>query len=1032
MSPPFELSAEQRAIVSHPLTPLRIAAGAGTGKTTTVVLRLRTAINRGIAPEEALGITFTNKAAGELADRIRFELPDLAAQGREVEVTTYHGFAYRLLNEFGAFVGVERDAAVIGNGYQRQLLQESLRELEFDHLDVTHPPSRIAEAASLARQLGDNLRNAEDLAATPPGESDVADRRSELARIVASYDAAKARLGVLDYTDLIRATHRLVSEHPGIARRVRDRYRFVVLDEYQDTDPAQRMLLASIFGAGFPVTAVGDGDQTIYEWRGATRQNFERFPEHFPVAGGGPAPTLPLTLNRRSDTLILDLANQVRARIHPDAAFAPLRPAAGAANGELHTAWLRTTAEEAAWVAEQVRRLHAEEGVRWSEMAIVFRKNRSIPAIREALEAADVPAEVVSLGGLLSVPEVIELHAWLRILHDGGDSAALARVLLGGRYRLGFADLAPLSTWVHARRRTTSDDEVPGWQLLEAIDQFESIPGISSEAGVRLAEFRRLYRELLVQAQGTSLVELARRVLDGIGAWAEIDAMSPHASLSARLNVYRFLDLAESWSPLEGRPSLEAFLGYLELLADERTSDELDTASVTTADAVSLLTVHRAKGLEWDVLFLPALTRGTFPATSRGFDNPVDNPQYLPYDLRIDRDTLPDLEGASTKSKRDDLLRATHLAQEWRTAYVAVTRARHRLYLSGSFWGPGKRVHHRSDLFDLAASIDGAMVDRSVTEPGDRPQYLLADPAATAPDPLFSEGWRAALRAAAEDPTWIAATFPDVPYQGEAEQLRLAMADLPHPAPVAPVGGLATSVTGLVTLATCPQRFRWTEIEPLPRHPSTARRRGVEFHRRVELHNLGVVPLDEMRDDLYDLPEAATGAASGAGDPYATYLNTRFADQRPRFVEVPIDIKVADARIRGRIDAVYEPEPSTWEIVDFKSGVRRDDPARRVQLEAYALAADAGAVAATVPKHLRVTFAYFGGGAVEEITEAVDRPWLEAAEANITALVDQTTAGDLAPTPSEACRHCDFVAFCPEGTAFLEASLSSPSRRPRR
>lgn len=1021
MSDEIRLSEEQRAIVSHPLAPLRIAAGAGTGKTTTVVLRLREAIAQGMAPEEALGITFTNKAAGELADRIRRELPDLAATGREVEVTTYHGFAYRLLNEFGALLGIERDSEIIGGGYQRQLLLESLRELTFDHLDLTHPPSRVAEAATLARQLGDNLRNGGDLLAVPPSGDDVELRRQELARVVAAYETEKSRLGVLDYADLIRMAHRLVTEHPRIAERVRSRYRVVLLDEYQDTDPGQRLLLGAIFGNGFPVTAVGDSDQTIYEWRGATRQNFEHFPDHFPTAAGSPAPTLPLTLNRRSDTLILDLANRVRSEVHSNAALSPLRPISEAPTGEIHTAWLRTTAEETAWVAEQTRRLHDEEGVAWGDMAILFRKNRNIPAVRDALEAADVPLEVVSLGGLLFVPEVIELHAWLRIIHDGDDSEALARVLLGGKYRLGLGDLAPLSRWVHARHRGRSpDDGVPGWQLLEAIDGFEDIAGLTPEAQRRIGEFRELYRDLLVQAQGTSLVELCRRLLDAIGAWAEIDAMSPHASLSARLNVYRFLDLAESWSPLEGRPSLEAFLGYLQLLLDDNASDELDTATVGSEDAVSLLTVHRAKGLEWNVVFLPALTRGTFPASSRGFDNPIDSPQYVPHHLRIDRETLPDLASAPNKRSRDDLLRADHLAQEWRAAYVAVTRARHRLYLSGSFWGLGKQPQQRSDLFDMATSLAGAVTDRVVGDPGERPEYSVPNPDAALPDPVFPAGWQAALRAAVTDPDSIEAAFPDIPYDERTGQLRLAVANLPMPPPPPDEPALTTSVTGLVTLATCPQRFRWTEIDPLPRRPSAALRRGVEFHRKVELHNLGIVPLDDMHADLYDVPEFGGEDPRPGGDPYETYLASRFATQAPRFVEVPIDIKVAERRIRGRIDAVYEPTSDTWEVVDYKSGIRRDDPARRVQLEAYALAAAGGAIAADIPANLQVTFAYFGGPEVEEVSEAVDQSWLDAAEVRISELLDRATEGDLPATPSAACRHCDFLSFCQPGTAHLK------------
>ena len=235
---------EQQAIVAHKLEPLRIAAGAGTGKTATVTDRLVHLIEGGLLPEAALGITFTNKAAEELADRLRAALPAFARDGREVEVTTYHGFAFSLLQEFGVFVGVERDAQVIGPGYVRQLLFESLGAQTYEHLDLAAAPQRVAEAATLAGQLGDNLLSIDDLlGSTSSDAGDPWPARRDLAAVVRGYEALKVRLGVVDYADLIRFAHRLVADHPNVAERIRERYRFVVLDEYQDTAPAQRQLL---------------------------------------------------------------------------------------------------------------------------------------------------------------------------------------------------------------------------------------------------------------------------------------------------------------------------------------------------------------------------------------------------------------------------------------------------------------------------------------------------------------------------------------------------------------------------------------------------------------------------------------------------------------------------------------------------------------------------------------------------------------------------------------------------------------------
>ncbi len=1008
------LTAEQEAIVRHPLEPLRVAAGAGTGKTTTIVARLVAAIEAGLEAEQAIGITFTNKAAEELADRLRSELPTLAAEGREVEVSTYHGFALRLITEFGAVVGVERSLNVVGPGYVRQLLHESIGPGPFEHLDLTALPWRVDEAATLGGQLSGNLREPEDLEViAPETTSSLWGQRLELARILRSYRTHKRTLGVVDYGDLIRIAHRLVSEHPAIAQRIRGRYRLVVLDEYQDTDPAQRELLRAIFGDGFAVTAVGDVDQTIYEWRGASRENFVAFEHHFPVGAGHPAPTLPLTVNRRSGPAILGLANDVRQLLHGHPPVDPLRPAEPVPD-VVGCGWFRTAWDEATWLAGEIRRLHDEDGLQWRDIAVLFRKNRQIPLIRDALHDADVPLEVVSLGGLLGVPEVADVHAWLSVLGRPDDSVALARILLGGRYRLGLGDLAPLADWAR-RRRSTQHDDVLGFPLLEAIDRLEDVTGLSTAAHQRLLEFRALYRRLLSDAQGVTLVELVRRVLDGIDGWAEVDAMPMAAGLSARLNLYRFLDMIEDWSPLTGRPSLDGFLGYVDLLQEERAPEELDTASIGGQDAVSLLTVHRAKGLEWDAVFIPALASEIFPSRSQGFDDPLAAAKWLPYELRLDAATLPELDADATA--RRQTLRERHLEQERRTAYVAVTRARRLLIMTGAAWYGGKQAKRPSEILELAHARPSvtvhAWIDDSGPAPMDRPS------SAAPPDPHFDGGWQPAIRSAIADARWARSQADDpAAFDAARDQLTLMLTDLPQPPPppVSP-SGTATSVTGLVTLASCPQRFYWSEIDRLPRRPAPWLRRGTEIHRRIELHHRGILAFDDFVPDTHQ--HGADEPPRGI-DPFAVFTTSRFAAADPLLVEVPIDFTIGETRVRGRIDAVFAPEPGRWEIVDYKSGGPSTDPASLVQLQAYAVAAADGAIVGGPPDQLAVTFAYLGTEPVEERTNEVDASWLATARSRLSALAQAAQGSEFPATPSAACRHCDFSAFCEPGRRWLE------------
>jgi DNA helicase-2/ATP-dependent DNA helicase PcrA len=1017
---------EQQAVIDYPLLPLRVTAGAGTGKTTTMALRLAALIRReGIAPEEALGITFTNKAAEELADRLRTHLPELAGTGRQVEVTTYHGLAHSVLAEFGPLVGIERGVGVITPGYSRQLLREALGAGPRQALDLTVPGSRVDELVTLAGQLGDHLLDPSRLRGESPVGDEVAAERAEMAEVLADYAERKRRLGAVDYADMVALGHRLLFEHPEIAARLRCRYRVVLLDEYQDTNPAQRELLRLVFAEGFPVTAVGDADQTIYEWRGASLENFGAFPTHFTEPGGTPAATLQLSHNRRSGTRIVDLANLVREHIAERSGLDRLRALDDAPAGEVVSAWFHSAVDEARWIAGEVVRLHDAGGIAWRDVGVLFRRHGNIGLVRDALGREGVPVEVAALGGLLDVPEVADLHAWLRVIGRPDDSPALMRVLLGAHYHLGLGDLAPVAAWL-ARLLPRDEDDTAGigWAMLEAFDHLEGCPGFSPEARRRLTRFRATYRRLLEAAQGMSLVELCRRILDETGAWPEVEALDDAARLSARLNLYRFLDLAEAWSPLEGAPALDAFLDYLDLLLEDRAADELDTARVSGEDAVALLTVHRAKGLEWPVVMLPALAKGTFPSQARTLEDPLTHPQFLPYHLRLDADYLPALPADA--EERKELVRGRHEDQEWRTAYVAVTRAKRRLVLTGAFWYTEKRAKKPSPLLELVARVPGAEVITAAAEPGAPPPPLRFDPPdADTPDPTFPMGWREALRAAAADPGYpqrlAAEAGGTAGYDAAAARLAPILEGLPELRPsAAETPHFRTTVTGLVTFASCPLRFHWSAVDRLPRRPSGHLRSGIEVHRRIEAHNRGGLPFEEAEEALYDF--AAGEGGGGGGDPVAAFLSSRFASLTPILVEAPFELRVGQARLAGRIDAVYQPEEGTWEVVDFKSGRRRHDPAQRVQLEAYAVAVDEAALAAAAPSRTRVTFVYLGGGHLEEVSEQVDAAWLQEARSHLASLVAGAAGGTGAPSPSQSCRDCDFSRFCPEGAAWLAAN----------
>jgi DNA helicase-2/ATP-dependent DNA helicase PcrA len=1019
----FAPSPEQAAIIDYPPAPLRIAAGAGTGKTSTIVHRLAAAVARGADPARSLGITFTNKAADELRSRLAETLGETVS-GREPEVATYHSFAASILEEFGGRVGFTAGGTLMDEGHRSQLAVQVLRSLEHTALDLTALPQRRDELLHLESALVDNLLDAQDVRAHAPSDPDRTwTTRLALLDAAEMYQIRKQDLHLIEYGDLIRLTIDIVTQHPDVVDEIRSRYDAVLLDEYQDTDRAQQLLLTTLFASGMAVTAVGDTDQTIYEWRGASIDNFEDFPTDFPDADGSPATTLPLTINRRSDRLIIDMANAVRTQLPDSSGSAQLRPHDDAARGSVVAAWLRTEADEATWIASQIRERH-EHGVRFADMAVLCRKRESLRPIVAALREAEIPVSVGSMGELLEVPEVADLLAWLRILSHPGDEGALLRVLMGGRYRLGMADLAA----IRRAARAAGDSS-----LLDRVLRPEPIVGLDEATEDARSRFATTYEPLFRSSQASTVPATIAAVIDTLDYWAEVPALPHASSVTARINITRFLDLADRWKPLDGVATLGGYLRYLDALNESGRADELDAAQSPTDDAVRLLTAHGAKGLEWDEVYLPSLSSKVFPSDVLRYYDPLDSAVAVPYSLRLDSDAMTEIDALADGKERKRLLKLRHDHQEWRLAYVAVTRARHRLVMSGHIWHRDNlKPRDPSELLRMAIDLPGTTHDVIVDEPGERPERPPYVPPSPAPDPLFEDGWGEALRKTVADPTWVEGEYPELveAVSGRSEQLQADLGDLRDPTTDDPPRQrFSTSVTNLVALAECPLRFKWIHHDRLPRRPRSSARRGTEFHRRAELHNLGIISLADAEDVTYDdateepMEMPSSGAASA--DPWDVFRDSRFGTAKPFLVETPFEITIDGRSVRGKVDAVYGDDDH-WEIVDYKSGRASPSTEKLVQLQAYAVAAQDGSLALPVPGSIDVTFAWFGSDPLVEATDHADEAWISDARRIVGSLLEQAESGPFDPAPGPDCRWCDFLHHCDAGKAFLAQSTTDP------
>jgi DNA helicase-2/ATP-dependent DNA helicase PcrA len=1012
---------DQLAAATAPLQPGLIVAGAGSGKTTVMAARVVWLVATGqVAPERVLGLTFTNKAAAELASRITRSLAQAGISLRasddagEPVVSTYHSFAGRLVTEHGLRLGVEPRSRLLADATRYQLAARVLRRHRGPVVDLTRPLSMlVGELVSLDAELSEHLVSPEALLAWDAGwlaqvEAALAEmaalkghathckalegyargarQRAELAQLVTSYRVMKRELDAIDFGDQVALAARLAEQVPEVGVLEREAAGVVLLDEYQDTSVAQRRMLAGLFGGGHPVTAVGDPCQAIYGWRGASVANLDGFPSHFPLASGDLAPTFSLSVNQRSGGRLLSLANRVAAALRAKHDVVELTaPAPKAELGRVVTALHETWADEVAFVADEVEAAEAA-GVPWKEIAVLVRARRDFGDLHAALVARGIPVEVVGLGGLLALPEVADVVATLEVVEEPTANAALLRLLTGPRWRLGVRDLAQLGRrgkelLVSGVRDPgpDSDSEPEGEDLdlteVDASDKAleDAVAGIDpcdvvslsdvlerpGHRGWSLEGLQRLTAlgaelRLLRSHRDEPLLDLVHRVVEVSGLDVELSASPEAVDARRREALSAFLDVVAGFNDLDGESSLTAFLAFLRAAQEHERG--LDGVAPTGSDAVQLLTAHKAKGLEWDVVLCPDLTKGVFPAdVLKG--RWTTTAAVLPGPLRGDAEDQPTVAEALDKAALaayETDCRAHLEREERRLGYVAFTRARLLLVGSGHWWGPTqKKVRGPSpfllELKEHALEGNGS-VHTWADAPTDELNPLLAQtaefvwPAPYAADPLqrrtsAADQVRADVAALAagealpEDTgltAWEREELARLDREAallldEERAARKAVRQVLLPA--------SLTASQVVRLREDPDGFARELARPMPRPPAPAARRGTRFHAWVE-----TLYEDRPLLDPDELPGAEDDELGTDEDLVAlqeAFLASGWAARKPYAVEAPFALPLAGRVVRGRIDAVYDLGGGRWQVVDWKTGREAADP---VQLAVYRLA----------------------------------------------------------------------------------------------
>ena len=723
-------TAEQAAIISAPVEPLLVVAGAGSGKTETMAARVVWLVANGYAsPDQILGLTFTRKAAGELAHRVRMRLGQLVRRlGRaggagdlsgEATISTYHSYAARVVTEHGLRAGYEPSTRLLTEASRWQLVDLIVRNYDGDMSDVDRAATTVTDAVlQLAGELAEHLVTPDELAGWTgrffaevqgrPGRvyADVKkalaiqQARLALLPMVRAFEKRKLDFEAMDFGDQMARAARVARDHPEVGEIERARYRIVLLDEFQDTSHAQVVLLRALFGGGHPVTAVGDPCQSIYGWRGASAGTLERFPYEFPRADGRPARALTLTTSWRNRPEILGVANRLSAPLRAAGAqVAELAPAFTVddpirGRATVHCALLPTVADEAGWIADSV--LAAWRGAarmpdalpehipleKRPTTAILVRVRSQIPAIEAALRSRGLPVEVVGLGGLLDTPEVRDVVCTLRVLADPTDGASLLRLLTGARWRIGPRDLVALhrrARSIAAARRelprqdTDEPEIVPDRldeaTLVEALADLGPPQLYSAEGYARLRAYGNELA-LLRYRLDQPLPDLIADVERTIGLDVEVAVRAGTGGRGgdaglARGHLDALGDVAARFARDSEGGALPGFLAYLAAAEDEERGLEPGEVEVVEG-AVQVLTAHAAKGLEWDVVGVAGLSRGVWPGLVRNSDHYLAGLGVLPFPLRGDAGGLPRFALDDTGDQREVMAALTEFTEEWR------------------------------------------------------------------------------------------------------------------------------------------------------------------------------------------------------------------------------------------------------------------------------------------------------------------------------------------------------------------------------
>lgn len=943
--------------------PMLIVAGAGTGKTTVVVERIKHLIlTKKISPHEILALTFTEKAAREMEERVDIALPYGYTQ---MWILTFHAFCDRVLRQDAIHIGLNPAYRLVTETEAILFLRKNLYTLELDYFRPLGNPYKFLSGMlqHFSRLKDDDidpdayLRYAMSLAQKSDMDPDEIRKTNELAHAYQAYESLKAKEGIMDFSDLITNVLKLFRTRKNLLIFYQEQFKHILVDEFQDTNYAQNELAILLAGKKHNITVVGDDDQAIYRWRGAALANITQFRTHFPSSK-----VVTLNKNYRSTEEILTRSHQMIQHNNPERLeikeginkqLLSMRGIKGDPIEFLFGMRVENEAEEVIKkIQEQVKKKHRQ----YKDIALLVRANDHAQPFVRSMEQAGIPYQFLGPGHLLHQEEIKDLIAYLKVMANFEDSNSLYRVLNNPIFSFAPRDIAGLLNY--AKKKNLC--------LFESLEQIDDTFQ-PDETKKNAQKFVAMFKKHLARVPKDTAGQILYYFFTDSGMLDNL--LNPKSNLDTKKaqNITKFFEKLKSYEAEHLDASVFTVVEWLELsmqLGESPLSANTDWAD---NNAVNILTIHSSKGLEFPVVFVVNLVTQRFPTRERREPIPV------PDDLV--KETLPTGD--------------QNLNEERRLFYVAMTRAKDMLYLTAAnYYGEGKRERKLSPF--IAETLGHEQVNKQLVR-----QKVIA--------------------------TSRQLSLLDVlPVTKQTEEITEAQFISP-PTPLTYI-----SYSQIQTYEMCPLHYKLKYILKLPTSPAPALSFGISIHSvlrdfylaRLHKNNGNAISFQEILakswiHEGYESRSHAQSAYKKAEKIIANYLKSH-ADDIPIAIETPFSFNLGRMKVGGRIDRIDQLDDGRIEVIDYKTGRNLPDEkklAQDMQLSFYALAASEiqDGFLGKSPEEIVLSFHY-----VEEdkiLTTKRTREQLEGVKELIRQKAEEISRSDFICSIIN-CKNCEYKMIC--------------------